>query len=212
MMRTGCNRFRFRRKLAFTLMELLVVIGIIGILSGLVLSALAQGPSTEPIGRLVSTTSTSLGIAFHLYWGDSNDQFPAPGSKVVYGPQPRTGFGGSMGGASRIAPSVATVGKFNPALFICPLDAGRSRSNRRAACGRALPLQLRADQLQPERQEEEPQSGDVNDHHQARKVYPFRITQVNTPSQKIMLVEECDKTINGPRWVPDGGKLPHRPA
>jgi hypothetical protein len=34
------------------------------------------------------------------------------------------------------------------------------------------------------------------------RAFPFKAAQIRNPSAKLMLVEEDDKTINDPRWIP----------
>jgi prepilin-type N-terminal cleavage/methylation domain-containing protein len=71
----------------FTLIELLVVIAIIAILAALLLPVLSKAKDQ---GRQAVCRSNlhQIAIGFQLYGQESNDEFPAPGSKTEYGPQP----------------------------------------------------------------------------------------------------------------------------
>jgi prepilin-type N-terminal cleavage/methylation domain-containing protein/prepilin-type processing-associated H-X9-DG protein len=62
-----------RRRLAFTLIELLIVIAIIGILSALLLPALARSKSSAQRIQCISNLR-QLGIGMQLYWNDNDGQ------------------------------------------------------------------------------------------------------------------------------------------
>ena len=72
---------------AFTLVEMLVVLAIIAILAGILLPVIsrAKAKGNQTVCR---NNLHHLAIGFQLYKSESNDQFPAPGSKDKYGPQP----------------------------------------------------------------------------------------------------------------------------
>lgn len=63
------------RKAAFTLVELLVVIGILGVLVGLLLPALAAAKQKARGAKCINNLK-QVGTAFLLYAADSNDQLP----------------------------------------------------------------------------------------------------------------------------------------
>jgi prepilin-type N-terminal cleavage/methylation domain-containing protein len=72
---------------AFTLLELLVVIAIIAVLTALLLPALSR--AKQQAGAAVCANKLhQVGLGFVLYCEANNDDFPAPGSATIYGPQP----------------------------------------------------------------------------------------------------------------------------
>jgi len=192
---------------AFTLVELLVVIAIIAILAGLLLPVLAnakkKGAQTACLNDI-----RQIGIAFQLYWSDSNNMFPAPGSKDEYGPQPEDWIWWQYGRGIQNSTIARYVVNFNTNLFTCPSDL------------RALSLQTQGGLPDdPYRFSYSLTSYDLKKGvnpgmstiiTQFREVYPFKSTQISNPSVKIMLVEESDKTINDPRWVPVRNPISNR--
>ncbi len=62
---------------AFTLVELLVVIAVIGILAALLLPSLAQGKQKALQTQCVSNLK-QIGIAIHMYAGENHDTLPGP--------------------------------------------------------------------------------------------------------------------------------------
>jgi prepilin-type N-terminal cleavage/methylation domain-containing protein/prepilin-type processing-associated H-X9-DG protein len=69
------------RRAAFTLIELLVVIAIIGLLAGLVLSALGKARGRGESARCASNLR-QWGLALQLYIGDYNEYIPRRGQGV----------------------------------------------------------------------------------------------------------------------------------
>jgi prepilin-type N-terminal cleavage/methylation domain-containing protein/prepilin-type processing-associated H-X9-DG protein len=192
-----------RKRGAFTLVELLVVIGVIGILAGLLLTVLS---SAKKRGRQAQCLNNvrQIGLALNLYHGDFDDQFPAPDSVSRYGPQPEDWIHWQYGRGvtnSTIAPYVSG---FNASLFTCPSDEAARRLQAEGQLFREpyrYSYALTSYDLDGGRN-----PGMASIITRDRKAYPFRITQVHNPVAKLMILEEARETIDDPRWVPHGSK------
>jgi prepilin-type N-terminal cleavage/methylation domain-containing protein len=198
---------------AFTILELLIVIAIISILAGLLLPALARAKSKAQQTACVSNLR-QMGIAFQLYEDDSSDQFPSPGSAGVYGPQPEDWIWWQYGRDIQKSAIAKYVGRFSAALFTCPMDRDaqtlQNQGNLPNDPYRYSYSLTSYDLVTPSGNGTPANPGMSTIITKARVVYPFKNTQINNASAKIMLVEESRATINDSRWVPDnatGGNL-----
>jgi prepilin-type processing-associated H-X9-DG protein/prepilin-type N-terminal cleavage/methylation domain-containing protein len=192
---------------AFTLVELLVSIAIIGILAGLLLSALAR--SKEKANQTTCRNNFhQSGLAFQLYHGDFNGLFPAPGSKNEYGPQPEDWIWWQPDRNVTNSPIAKYIGNFNALLFTCPddKDARTLQSNVGQTEG-AYPYSFSLTSYSL--------ANDINRGMATlitrdRKVYPFHVADIKNPSAKLMLVEEDRATLDDSRWVPEHNPLTDR--
>jgi len=197
---------RKKRKLsqnpAFTLVELLVVLAVIGILAALLLPAIARGKNKAKQASCRNNLK-QLAVAFFIYHGDFGDQFPAPGSKSQYGPQPEDWIWWQHGRGIEGSALLGGVGKFKPELFTCPADAdAKSLQGKGDVSGdpyrysySLTSYDLIAEKINP---------GMSTIITQDRQAFPFRTRQIRNPASKIMLVEEDRATIDDSRWVPRG--------
>jgi prepilin-type N-terminal cleavage/methylation domain-containing protein len=185
---------------AFTLIELLVTIAVIAILAGLLLPVLSKAKDK---GRQAVCQSNlhQIAIGFQLYYADSSDQFPAPGSKIEYGPQPEDWIWWQQDRDvknSSIAPHMAG---FNPKVFTCPSDReAQSLQDKGKLTDDPYRYSYSLNSYDLTRDDVNPGMATIIT--KKRMVYPFKSSQIRNPTVKIMLVEEDRRTINDPRWIP----------
>jgi prepilin-type N-terminal cleavage/methylation domain-containing protein/prepilin-type processing-associated H-X9-DG protein len=215
--KTVCQNAGFGA-LAFTLIELLVVIAIIGILAGILLPVLANGKS-KGHQTACGNNFHQIAIAFQLYEDDSSGQFPTPGSKTTYGPQPEDWIWWQYGRGLENGSIVKYLSAFNPVLFTCPAD---SDAKMLQTMGYLVDEPYRYSYSLTSYNLTKTSAGiRINPGMstiitQDRHIYPFTVTQIKSPSNKIMLVEEYRQNINDvinindPRWVPGINKLTSR--
>ena len=185
------------RGLAFTLLELLVVIAIIAVLAALLLPVLSR--AKQRAGAATCTNNLrQLGLGFVLYRENHNDTFPAPGSASVYGPQPEDWIWWHTGRDINQSAIVPYISKFNPKLFSCPQDAAAGSLSQRYPYSYSFNSWDLDGEINP---------GMSSIITQDRKLYAFKASQVKNPAGKIMLVDEDRKTIDDSRWAPDYDNL-----
>jgi prepilin-type N-terminal cleavage/methylation domain-containing protein/prepilin-type processing-associated H-X9-DG protein len=191
----------------FTLIELMVVIGIVAILAALLLAAIAA--AKEKGRRTVCASELrQLGLAFSLYHQDSNDLFPASGSKFLYGPQPEDWIWWQPDRDVTKSALAAHMGGFNPKCFTCPADTDALRLQAESAQG-FLPgppyrfsFSLTSYDLTGRDRQEGENPGMSTIITRDRRVFPFKASSITGPAGKIMVVEESRRSINDSRWVP----------
>lgn len=185
---------------AFTLIEMLVTIAVLGILAAILLPALAKAKDRGRQGTCINDIR-QLAIAFQMYHTDNKDEFPAPGSKTLYGPQPEDWIWWQQDRDIRQSSIVPHLSGFNPALFTCPVDYD-ARSLQQQGNLPDDPYRYSYSLTSYSLTSSNVNLGMSTIITQMREVYPFRASQIVNPSIKIMLVEEDRRTINDPRWVP----------
>jgi prepilin-type N-terminal cleavage/methylation domain-containing protein len=216
----------------FTLVELLTVIALIGVLSGLLLPALSRSKA-RATQAFCGSTQRQLGLAFMLYLGDNQDTFPTGGASSMKGAHPEdwiwwqtiAGAGGASTMRDAQGSSLAPyLGKYDSRYFRCPADKD---ALKREAAWKANPDQEQYTYSYSLNAASERGMASYISRERSM-VFRNKHSRVVNPSQKTMLAEEKGGAADGPgtaaidhgRWVPPGyplssrhfGKVNHEPA
>jgi prepilin-type N-terminal cleavage/methylation domain-containing protein/prepilin-type processing-associated H-X9-DG protein len=205
--RTG-HRSDVRRARAFTLVELLVVIGIIALLISILLPSLSRAREQGNQVKCLSNVR-QIAMAFLSYVNEKSNGYCFPaGARYPAGPIPATGqcvkeydwiwyqekpIGGRPNpdpSQSRIAPYL-TGNRWSPEVLRCPSDDIQARPSTAAGYE---PYQY---------------SYSMNGYLEARPEVKQKvvITQVRNSTRKIVIVEEDYASINDGYWSPGGGDV-----
>jgi prepilin-type N-terminal cleavage/methylation domain-containing protein len=192
-----------RRAPAFTLVELLVVIGIIALLISILLPALSKARENGNWAACMSNMK-QIGNALMMYAGEHKQYLPRPASATTYGPLPddfifwQTGQGtDTVKGAKRdiddspLAKYLNATGDKLQALYRCPSDLFDDRPSTIAAVGPyrySYTMNRSWDNVEP-----------VPTPTPPRLTIPRpKLTQVRRSTEKVLIVEE--QRPNDGRW------------
>jgi prepilin-type N-terminal cleavage/methylation domain-containing protein/prepilin-type processing-associated H-X9-DG protein len=194
------RRFMFKRRLGFTMVELMVTLGIIVVLVALLLPALNKAREQ---GRAVTCLSNlrQISHAFIMYTGDSHDNFPQPAwqgdhslSDWIYWQLP---LDASQGTAMPRGVVMRYLGGSNPGVLRCPSDEIVSHMTTNGMAGDATDVYR--------------YSYTVNESicHYAKIIPahtngPVLMVSIAHPAQKILLIDENSETINDGCWWATG--------
>lgn len=172
-MKTGARK-------AFTLVELLVVIGIIAVLIAILLPVLSK--AKESARRIACASNLKqIGTAFMMYIGDNKDRFPRPAVLHLYEDWVYWQRGLDLD-QSRIRPYLGK--RFNRQVFICPSDDILSHKPTQGT-------------------ELYPFSYTVNELICGWYQQPLKMSQIIRPATKILLICESSETIDDGCWAPE---------
>lgn len=182
---------RRRRMLGFTLVELLVVIGIIALLVSVLLPVL--GRAKDNANRVACLSNLrQLGLAFMMYAGENKGKFPVSARFPTALPEDWIWW--HQGRDINQSVIAKYIGKFTPKLFICPSDdlSQRPPASPAGQYRYSYSLSYLCD-------------GQLG----------FRLSIARNSSEKVFLAEEDYRTINDGLWAPiqtDASRNPTGPG
>ena len=198
---------RCRARRGFTLVELLVVIGIIAVLAGLLLTVRSRA-TDQAAGVTCLNNLRQLGAAMNQYAQENDQAYPfaspldPPGDRkedwvhwhITAGQNLATDVNGSA-----IARYTGAKGEGLVALLRCPADdPSMHRHIARSGSAIAYPFSYAMNYFMSS--EQTPQGHQYMGGKTANKGATPRVTAINRPSEKILLVEENERTIDDGMW------------
>jgi prepilin-type N-terminal cleavage/methylation domain-containing protein len=177
-----------RRRFAFTLVELLVVIGIIAVLVAILLPVLGKARAAAVRLQCLSNLR-QLSLGMMMYVSDNKGSFPRPAAAALSLPEdwiynPNEGRNPDQG---RLVPY--TGKKFNPALYRCPTDPVEAHiENSRFPFSYSVNEAICVNLQRPNPTLENPK----ND--------TWKINKIRNPAEKILIICESSATIQDGCW------------
>ena len=168
------SRRRITRR-AFTLVELLVVIGIIALLIAILMPSLSRARTQSQRVACMSNLR-QLGAAFVMYTNANKGSFPRPAVGALFEDWIYWHAGRNLD-ESRLVPYLSGGNKFNPDFFRCAGDTEWQNRNYKY-------------------------SYTVNEFICGHYQPPLKFNQVKRPSEKILAIDESSATVDDGCWAP----------
>jgi len=167
-----------RKSPGFTLVELLVAVGIIGVLAALLLPVLSR--ARESAKRASCTNNLrQIGIAFELYLQENNDTYPAAADPVSMSPYYWLWMG--RGWRTRLTEYIPGD-KENPGVFWCPSDPRSENKFESTSYAYSMAFYHSPEQI-------DAMDNVTNNYSSPVPSVPQRTTAVRNPSRKILAGE-----------------------
>jgi type II secretory pathway pseudopilin PulG len=210
------------RRVAFTLLELLVIVAIVGVLARLLLPVLSSAKRKAAQTQCINNLH-QIGAAMMMYLDDNNGIFPGPACQCSYHPQDwiywRTNT--ALYPPFEKSPVAGAMAGANRSLFRCPLDLN-DNDRITAVAGDPNGPYLFSYSLTGYGMDAGTNIG-MSSFFEGPTAYLFRQYSIHNPSQKIMLAEEpgsysaadnpngaSGEPINDGRWQPGSEPLTMR--
>lgn len=180
----------------FTLVELLVVVGIIAVLVAMLMPALSR-VKDQASAAVCASNLNQIGRAFLMYARDNNEKFPfhadwGPANKedwIHWQPGP----GRDPKDLTRTSAIGKYMGNFNPQVFRCPADniSNRTRFDSAKAGPRRYEFSYSM-------------NGRFASNWKLPNLPDVRIIAVKNPSGKFIVVDEDELSLDDGHYWPDG--------
>lgn len=183
------------RRKGFTLVELLVVIGIIALLIAILMPALGRAKEQANWVKCLSNLR-QIGQSFMMYCNNNKGRFPRPGVAaqpedwIFWEDMPRGSRPERSIDNSALAPYLGKP--VNPEVFRCPSDDIEARrpgvNYRYSYSANYLILRL-------------PESNWAGIYGVGETNQPLRVNEILSPSDKLLLIDETQQTVDDGCWA-----------
>lgn len=189
------SAFLRRKPRAFTLVEMLVTIGVLTILLSLLLPALTGARRSGQTAQCINNLK-QLGIAVNLYLADNGDVYPGAASRAAYGPQKEDWVYWQKGRDLSESRILRHLGNFK--ILQCPSDGSSfEASQAKETKDDRYPFSYSITSYQVEN---DTNPGIATIVTKDGSFYPFKSSRIQKPSEVFLMVEES--AADDGRWIP----------